>query len=103
CRVGDLVQAPDAGLAAPFVLRGLEPKRHETLPPARYTEASLIKELEQAGIGRPSTYASIIDTIQGRGYVFRQGKALVPSYTAFAVTELLRSHFADYVDPGVPA
>jgi len=103
CRVGDLVQAPGAASSATFVMRGLEPKRHETLPPARYTEASLIKELEQAGIGRPSTYASIIDTIQGRGYVFRQGKALVPSYTAFAVTELLRSHFADYVDPGFTA
>jgi DNA topoisomerase-1 len=103
CRVGDLVQAQGASAGATLTMRGLEPKRHETLPPARYTEASLIKELEQAGIGRPSTYASIIDTIQGRGYVFRQGKALVPSYTAFAVTDLLRDHFADYVDPGFTA
>src|SRR4029078_1402373 len=77
---------------------GVDSKRHETLPPARFTEAALIKELEQAGIGRPSTSASIIATIQRRGYVFRQGKALVPSFTAFAVTQLLRQHFADYVD-----
>jgi len=82
---------------------GLEAKRHETQPPARYTEAALIKELESNGIGRPSTYASIIATIQNRGYVFRQGKALVPSFTAFAVTELLRQHFTDYVDPGFTA
>ena len=71
----------------------LEPKRHETTPPARYTEASLIKELERLGIGRPSTYAATIGTIERRGYVFRQGKALVPSFTAFAVTRLLRDAF----------
>jgi DNA topoisomerase-1 len=76
----------------------LEPKRHETSPPARYTEASLIKELERLGIGRPSTYAATIGTIERRGYVFRQGKALVPSFTAFAVTRLLRGHFGDLVD-----
>ena len=105
CRVGDRVYASGVmpagkeGLA--FV--GIEPKRHETLPPPRYTEAALIKELESDGIGRPSTYASIIATIQNRGYVFRQGKALVPSFTAFAVTELLRRHFSDYVDPGFTA
>ena len=74
------------------------PKRHETTPPARYTEASLIKELERLGIGRPSTYAATIGTIERRGYVFRQGKALVPSFTAFAVTRLLRGHFGDLVD-----
>ena len=101
CRVGDQVAAEDG--AARLVLLGLDPKRHETLPPARYTEAALIKELEQAGIGRPSTYASIIATIQQRGYVFRQGKALVPTFTAFAVTHLLREHFADYVDVGFTA
>ncbi len=71
---------------------------HETQPPARYTEASLIKELEKEGIGRPSTYASIIDTIQRRGYVEKQGNALVPTFTAHAVTQLLEKHFADYVD-----
>jgi len=76
----------------------LEPKRHDTSPPARYTEASLIKELERLGIGRPSTYAATIGTIERRGYVFRQGKALVPSFTAFAVTHLLRGHFGDLVD-----
>jgi DNA topoisomerase-1 len=76
----------------------LDPKGHETLPPARYTEASLIKELERQGIGRPSTYAATIGTIERRGYVFRQGKALVPSFTAFAVTRLLRGHFGDLVD-----
>ncbi len=76
----------------------LDPKRHDTAPPARYTEASLIKELERLGIGRPSTYAATIGTIERRGYVFRQGKALVPSFTAFAVTRLLRGHFGDLVD-----
>jgi DNA topoisomerase-1 len=105
CHVGDRVYASGVmpsgkeGLA----YLGLEAKRHETQPPARYTEAALIKELESDGIGRPSTYASIIATIQNRGYVFRQGKALVPSFTAFAVTELLRQHFTDYVDPGFTA
>src|SRR5439155_20835214 len=79
-------------------LVGLEPKGHETSPPARYTEASLIKELERIGVGRPSTYAATIGTIERRGYVFRQGKALVPSFTAFAVTRLLREHFGDLVD-----
>jgi DNA topoisomerase-1 len=76
----------------------LDSKRHDTAPPARYTEASLIKELERLGIGRPSTYASTIGTIERRGYVFRQGKALVPSFTAFAVTRLLVGHFGDLVD-----
>ncbi len=102
-RVGERVQAGAAASDAGLTYRGLDAKRHETLPPARYTEASLIKELEAAGIGRPSTYASIIATIQNRGYVFRQGKALVPSFTAFAVTELLRDHFTDYVDVGFTA
>ncbi len=105
CRVGDQVYAEGVMPAAREGLAylGIEPKKHETLPPARYTEAALIKELEAAGIGRPSTYASIIATIQSRGYVFRQGKALVPSFTAFAVTELLRQHFTDYVDVGFTA
>src|SRR5918994_4327977 len=84
-------------------LLNVDPKRHDTLPPPRFTEAALIKELESEGIGRPSTYASIIATIERREYVFRQGKALVPSFTAFAVTELLRRHFADYVDVGFTA
>src|SRR5437763_6057266 len=76
----------------------LDPKRHDTTPPARFTESSLIKELERLGIGRPSTYAATIGTIERRGYIFRQGKALVPSFTAFAVTRLLRGHFEDLVD-----
>ena len=79
-------------------LLGVEPKAHDTSPPARYTEASLIKELERIGVGRPSTFAATISTIERRGYVFRQGKALVPSFTAFAVTRLLREHFGDLID-----
>ena len=89
--------------AAGATLARLDSKGHETTPPARYTDASLVKRLEDEGIGRPSTYASIIKTILGRGYVFRQGKALIPSFTAFAVTSLLRSHFSDYVDLGFTA
>ncbi len=80
------------------LLTGLESKSHETSPPARYTEAWLIKELERIGVGRPSTFAATIGTIERRGYVFRQGKALVPSFTAFAVTRLLREHFGDLID-----
>jgi len=71
---------------------------HETKPPARYTEASLVKKMEELGIGRPSTYASIISTIQDRGYVRTQGSALVPTLTAFSVVGLLEQHFGDYVD-----
>ncbi len=71
---------------------------HETKPPARYTEASLVKRLEELGIGRPSTYASIISTIQERGYVWKKGSALVPSFTAFATVRLLEAHFQDLVD-----
>ncbi|MDQ1747206.1 MAG: topoisomerase [Frankiaceae bacterium] len=76
----------------------LEPKGHQTQPPARYTEASLVKALEELGVGRPSTYASIIATIQDRGYVWKKGSALIPSFTAFAVVNLLESHFGDLVD-----
>ncbi|GAA3096309.1 type I DNA topoisomerase [Streptosporangium carneum] len=71
---------------------------HATKPPARYTEASLIKELEDREIGRPSTYASIIGTILDRGYVFKKGTALVPSFLAFAVVNLLEQHFGHLVD-----
>ncbi|MGE5133112.1 MAG: type I DNA topoisomerase [Gemmatimonadota bacterium] len=71
---------------------------HETRPPARYTEASLVKELEDREIGRPSTYASIIGTILDRGYVFKKGTALVPSFLAFAVITLLERHFSRLVD-----
>ena len=72
----------------------LAPAEHATRPPARYTEASLVKELEEREIGRPSTYASIIGTILDRGYVFKKGTALVPSFLAFAVVTLLERHFA---------
>lgn len=74
------------------------PKEHETQPPARFTEASLVRRLEELGVGRPSTYASIISTIQNRGYVWKKGTALVPSFKAFAVVNLLRKHFGDLVD-----
>ncbi|RWA17757.1 DNA topoisomerase I [Mycolicibacterium brumae DSM 44177] len=76
----------------------LTPDGHSTNPPARYTEASLIKALEDLGIGRPSTYSSIIKTIQDRGYVYKKGSALVPSWVAFAVIGLLEQHFARLVD-----
>jgi DNA topoisomerase-1 len=80
-------------------LRGeVTPADHMTRPPARYTEASLVKELEDREIGRPSTYASIIGTILDRGYVFKKGTALVPSFLAFAVVNLLERHFAHLVD-----
>jgi DNA topoisomerase I len=94
CKVGDSVNRDGTAV----VLVGTEPKRHDTTPPARFTEASLIKELERLGIGRPSTYAPTIATIVRRGYVNRQNKALVPSFTAFAVTKLLREHFGDFVE-----
>jgi DNA topoisomerase-1 len=76
----------------------LEPTGHETSPPARYTEATLVRALEERGIGRPSTYASIIGTILDRGYVFKKDSALVPSFLAFAVIGLLEQHFGKLVD-----
>ena len=83
--------------------RTLEAVGHETQPPARYTEASLVKMLESEGIGRPSTYATIIGTIIDRGYAQMIKNALVPSFTAFAVTSLLEQHFPDLVDPSFTA
>jgi DNA topoisomerase I len=83
--------------------RQLEAIGHETQPPARFTEATLVKTLESEGIGRPSTYASIIGTIVDRGYAQRQGNMLVPTFTAFAVTALLEKNFPDLVDPGFTA
>jgi DNA topoisomerase-1 len=71
---------------------------HDTKPPARYTEPTLVKKLEELGIGRPSTFASIIQTIQDRGYVYKRGRALVPTFLAFSVTGLLEQHFAKLVD-----
>ncbi|MBY6410907.1 type I DNA topoisomerase [Rhodococcus sp. BP-252] len=76
----------------------LDPDGHTTNPPARYTEASLIKTLEELGIGRPSTYSSIIKTILDRGYVYKRGSALVPSWVAFSVIGLLEAHFGRLVD-----
>ncbi|GAA5203231.1 type I DNA topoisomerase [Microbacterium jejuense] len=79
-------------------LREVEPKGHSTSPKPRYTEASLVKALEEKGIGRPSTFASIIDVIINRGYVTKRGQALIPSWLAFSVVRLLEQHFADLVD-----
>ena len=77
---------------------GIEVMGHETQPPARFTEASLVKTLESEGIGRPSTYATVIGTIVDRGYAKLQSNALVPTFTAFAVTSLLEKHFPEFVD-----
>jgi DNA topoisomerase I len=82
----------------PLTAPSIEPDAHATKPPARYTEATLVKELEERDIGRPSTYASIIRTILDRGYVFKKGTALVPSWLAFAVVRLLEQHFSWLVD-----
>ncbi len=103
-------EADDAESRLPQLERGqrvdakdLTADGHTTSPPARYTEASLIKALEDLGIGRPSTYSSIIKTIQDRGYVHKKGSALVPSWVAFAVTGLLEQHFSRLVDYGFTA
>jgi DNA topoisomerase-1 len=79
-------------------LQTLEAQGHETSPPARYTEATLVRTLEELGIGRPSTYASILGTILDRGYVFKRGTALVPAFLAFSVVGLLEQHFGRLVD-----
>jgi DNA topoisomerase-1 len=100
CAVGDRVHTDGS---TGMTLVEATARGHETTPPARFTEASLIKELERLGIGRPSTFAPTIATIIRRGYVFRQGRALVPSFTAFAVTKLLREHFGDFVETGFTA
>ncbi len=85
--VGDIVECKE-----------LEAVSHETKPPSRYTEASLVQALERDGVGRPSTYASVISTIQDRGYVIKDSNQLVPTFLAFAVTRLLELHFPDLVD-----
>ena len=89
---------PPLAQAQPLDASRLETAEHATQPPPRFTEASLIKRLEELGIGRPSTYASIMSTIQDRGYVWKKGTALVPSITAFAAITLLERHFAELVD-----
>jgi len=81
----------------------VEAEGHSTKPPYRFTEASLVKKLEEEGIGRPSTYASIISTIQDRGYAWKKGNELVPTFTAFCVTTLLEKQFADLVDTSFTA
>ena len=89
---------PNLAEGDPVELRALEPQGHETSPPARYTEATLVRTLEELGIGRPSTYASILGTILDRGYVFKRGTALVPAFLAFSVVNLLEKHFGRLVD-----
>ncbi len=84
---------PDLQVGQDVTASELLPEGHETSPPARFTEASLVKALEDRGIGRPSTYAAIMGTIQDRGYVFKKGTALVPTFLAFAVTKLLEEHY----------
>ncbi len=88
-KVGDSVEA-----------KNIEPTQHETKPPARYTEASLVQTMEKEGIGRPSTYASVIGTIIDRGYVKKQANALYPTFTAMVVSKLLKNYFPEYVDLG---
>ncbi len=97
------VRLPPLVVGESLTAVALSAEGHETQPPARYTEASLIKALEDLGVGRPSTYASIIETIAERGYVWRKGSALVPSFVAFAVVGLLERYFADLVDYGFTA
>ena len=96
-RIGSTMQEPAPDTPS-ILIPNVEPLRHETAPPARYTEASLIKKLEEEGIGRPSTYAPVISTIQARDYVTKKGGALLPSYIGIAVTHMLRDHFGHYVD-----
>jgi DNA topoisomerase-1 len=89
---------PPLAVGQPVGVESLTPNGHATTPPARYTEASLVKRLEELGIGRPSTWASIIQTVQDRGYVWKKGQALVPTWTAFAVVGLMEKHFDELVD-----
>jgi DNA topoisomerase-1 len=89
---------PDVQEGQSLTVAGTEATSHQTKPPPRYTEASLVKRLEELGIGRPSTYASIISTIQDRGYVIKQGTALIPTLRAFTVVGLLEDYFGEYVD-----
>jgi DNA topoisomerase-1 len=89
---------PNVDVGERLKCTALEAKEHTTQPPGRYSEASLTKALEERGIGRPSTYASIIDTIQHRNYVFKKQNALVPTWVAFSVVQLLEEHLAGLVD-----
>ena len=89
---------PPLSEGEPAQLESLEPNGHETQPPARYTEASLVRKLEEDGLGRPSTYAAVISTLTQREYVSRKGQTLIPTFLGFAVTDLLTQHFADLVN-----
>ena len=89
---------PSLAAGDPLAIEEVAPAGHTTQPPARYTEASLVRRLEELGVGRPSTYASIMNTIVDRGYVWKKGSALVPSFTAFSVVSLLERHFPNLVD-----
>ena len=93
-----LHEGDEVGAGKALALEGAKAGRHETKPPARYTEATLVRRLEEEGIGRPSTYAPTISVIQQRGYVEKRGKALLPTFVGIAVTSLLRGHFSEYVD-----
>ncbi len=97
------VRLPALAVGDALDVESLTAEGHTTSPPPRYTEASLVKALEEMGVGRPSTYASILDTIQGRGYVWKKGSALIPSWIAFAVIGLLEQHFGELVDYGFTA
>ena len=89
---------PQLAVGQDVTLASLEPDGHATVPPARYTEPTLVRALEERGIGRPSTYAAILSTIVDRGYVFKKGTALVPTFVAFSVVNLLERHFEQLVD-----
>jgi DNA topoisomerase-1 len=97
------VRLPALAVGDALDTRAMEAEGHVTSPPARYTEASLVKALEDLGVGRPSTYATIMETIQNRGYVWKKGTALVPSWTSFAVISLLEQYFSRLVDYGFTA
>jgi DNA topoisomerase-1 len=89
---------PPLSVGDAVAIASLEPQGHSTIPPARFTEASLVKRLEELGIGRPSTWSNIIQTVQDRGYIWKKGQALVPTWTAFAVVNLMERHFDELVD-----
>ncbi len=100
---GEQVESGDTGNRLALHLVDIDAEDHFTQPPARFTEASLVRRLEEQGIGRPSTYAPTISTIQQRGYVDHKGKALFPTFLGIAVVSLLRDHFPEYVDFGFTA
>src|SRR5207302_377196 len=94
---------PEVAPGEALKLLGLDAAQHFTQPPARFTEASLVKTLEEFGIGRPSTYAPTISTLVGRKYVRKEGRALIPEDVGFVVTDFLHEHFPDIVDTGFTA